>query len=382
MQFLILSCNTGEGHNSAAKAVKEYIESRGDICDIRDALSFWSENNSKLISKGHVFIYRRLPKLFGIGYRFEEKHPPKEYDNSLMYDIVTKGCASLQRSLEESKYDAVICTHVFASMMMTELRLKNSFKMPTYFISTDYTCHPGTSESIVDRYFIAHPSLADDYVRCGLPREKLVASGIPIKEAFYTSHDKRQAKRLLKLPTDEKVILMMCGSMGCGPLEELTEDIPLMLPPKTRLVVICGNNRRLFKSITKKDVPYNMTVVGYTTRMPLYMDAADLILTKPGGLSTTEAANKHLPMIFIDAVPGCETHNLNFFVSRNFAAARSEVDELCCLVCDTIDRPDVLSKIKSALESEFTSHSAEIIYNTICEDIADANDRLQKIPTQ
>ena len=84
MRFLILSCNTGEGHNSAAKAVKEYFESFGDECDIKDALAFWSPEKSKIISKGHVFIYRKMPKLFGVSYRYEENHPPKEGDESLI----------------------------------------------------------------------------------------------------------------------------------------------------------------------------------------------------------------------------------------------------------------------------------------------------------
>ncbi|MEE1329802.1 MAG: hypothetical protein U0K18_01165 [Acutalibacteraceae bacterium] len=81
--MLILSCNTGEGHNSAAKAIKEKFISRNSECDIKDALAFWSPEKSKLISKGHVFIYRKMPTLFGVGYRFEENHPRKTATNHL-----------------------------------------------------------------------------------------------------------------------------------------------------------------------------------------------------------------------------------------------------------------------------------------------------------
>ena len=118
MRFLILSCNTGEGHNSAAKAVKEYFESFGDECDIKDALAFWSPEKSKIISKGHVFIYRKMPKLFGVSYRYEENHPPKEGDESLIYELVIKGCDSLEEFLAGSSYEAVLCTHVFSAMMI------------------------------------------------------------------------------------------------------------------------------------------------------------------------------------------------------------------------------------------------------------------------
>ncbi|MEE1160471.1 MAG: hypothetical protein U0K70_00245, partial [Acutalibacteraceae bacterium] len=102
MRLLILSCNTGEGHNSAARAIKGYLETKNIPCEIRDALAFWSPEKSKIISKGHVFIYRKMPKLFGVSYRFEENHPPKEGDESFIYELVIKGCDSLEEYLSEN----------------------------------------------------------------------------------------------------------------------------------------------------------------------------------------------------------------------------------------------------------------------------------------
>ena len=379
MNVLILSCNTGEGHNSAAKAIKEYIELQGDVCDMRDALSFWSETSSKIISKGHIFIYRRLPKLFGIGYRFEENHPAKDNETSLMYDIVKKGCISLYEALKSSNYDAIICTHVFASMMLTELRNRFNFSLPSYFVATDYTCTPGVSEIISDGYFIPHASVEPDFLRCGVEKDKIIPSGIPIKQAFYSKVEKEEARRQLHLPKDSKIVLMVCGSMGCGPLQVLAEDLPLMLPSNAHLVVICGSNRKLFKSLTRNNNLSNTTIVGYTTRMPLYMDAADLIVTKPGGLSTTEAVNKHLPMVFINAVPGCETHNLNFFIKHNLATTHDDEEDLADLICHLINDPEQLKRIELASASIFKDCAAEIIYNKISKDIAHDTSRLSQI---
>lgn len=369
MNFLILSCNTGEGHNSAAHAIREYFELKGDFAEVKDALSFWSDTNSKIISKGHVFIYRRLPKLFGIGYRFEENHPPKDDENSIMYELVKHGCSALGKALNESSYDAVICTHVFAGMMLTELRLQGKLKLPTYLVSTDYTCAPGVAECVVERYFIPHFSLAPQFVGNGIAEQQLISSGIPIKQSFYNRTAKEEAIKKLGLPQNSRIILMMCGSMGCGPIKALTERLPRILPKEAHLVVICGTNRRLYNSITKNGVPDNMTVVGYTTRMPLYMDAASLLLTKPGGLTTSEAIAKRLPMIFINAVPGCETHNLNFFVSRGVAATRQGEDDLCGIVRYMISNPQLLQSISHSIEKEFAGNSCETIYNTICEDL-------------
>ncbi len=365
MRFLILSCNTGEGHNSAGKAIKEYFENMGNTCDIMDALSFWSKESSKIISKGHIFVYRNLPKLFGISYRFEENHPPKEGDVSLMYEIVTVGCDKLYKFLEKEKYDGVICVHVFSGMMMAKIRKDKKFFVPTYFVATDYTCSPGVSEIDCDLYFIPHKDLIDEFVSCGVKREKIVPSGIPVKQMFYNRISKEEAKRKLKISEDERVILLSCGSMGCGPIKELTEDLPLVLSENVRLVVVCGSNRRLYTSLYKKGIPKNLTVLGFTTRMSLYMDAADVILTKPGGLSSTEGAVKHKPMIFIDAVPGCETRNLNFFVFRDYAATRQTPEDLIALTCNCMLVPEKLEEISKNIAKDFSFNAAQIIYEKI-----------------
>lgn len=373
MQLLILSCNTGEGHNSAAKALKDCFLLHKGSCDIKDALSYWSPEKSKLISKGHVFIYRRLPKLFGVSYRFEENHRPKDGDESLMYDLVTKGCEALYAELRQSSYDAVICTHVFSAMMMTELRRRHNFRLPTYFVATDYTCSPGVGESDLDGYFIPHPALTEEFVKNGVCAQRLIPTGIPVRQAFYEHLTPVEAKRRLHLPEDRRVVLLMCGSMGCGPIRALTGELPELLPDDIQLVVICGNNRRLSRSLTKFELPENLTVIGYTMRMSLYMDAACLSLTKPGGLSSTEACVKHLPMIFIDAVPGCETRNKDFFLLHGLADARKDATELTELVCDYLEHPEKLRDISDALEKSFSGCAAEKIYEYVNKDITHEN---------
>ena len=369
MRLLILSCNTGEGHNSAARALKGYFETQNISCEIKDSLAFWAPEKSKIISKGHVFIYRKMPKLFGISYRFEENHPPKEGDESLIYDLVIRGCDSLYEYLTENTYDAIICTHVFSAMMITELKKRRKCSVKSYFVATDYTCSPGVSQTALDKYFIPHKKLIKEFCENGIPESKLVPSGIPVRMDFYKRTDPKEAKDLLSLPQDRKVVLLMCGSMGCGPIKTLAEYLPQQIPYNSLLVVICGNNRRLYKSLTKYPLPDNMRVLGFTSRMPLYMDAADLILTKPGGLSTTEAAVKALPMLFIDAVPGCETRNIEFFLKNGFADMRDSVLGLCDTVCDLLENDEKLKKMSAVLETEFAGCAAQSISKYIIKDV-------------
>lgn len=369
MRLLILSCNTGEGHNSAARALKGYFETQNISCEIKDSLAFWSPEKSKIISKGHVFIYRKMPKLFGISYRFEENHPPKVGDESLIYDLVIRGCDSLYEYLTENTYDAIICTHVFSAMMITELKKRRKCSVKSYFVATDYTCSPGVSQTALDKYYIPHKKLIKEFCENGIPESKLVPSGIPVRMDFYKRTDPKEAKDLLSLPQDRKVVLLMCGSMGCGPIKTLAEYLPQQIPYNSLLVVICGNNRRLYKSLTKYPLPDNMRVLGFTSRMPLYMDAADLILTKPGGLSTTEAAVKALPMLFIDAVPGCETRNIEFFLKNGFADMRDSVLGLCDTVCDLLENDEKLKKMSAVLETEFAGCAAQSISKYIIKDV-------------
>ncbi len=369
MRFLILSCNTGEGHNSAARAIADSFNEQNIECEILDALAFWSPNKSKVISDGHVLLYKKFPKLFGVGYRFEENHPPKDGNASIMYDIVTKGCKGLKKHLEENEYDGVICTHIFGAMMITELKKRNLTNIKCHFVYTDYTCYPGVSEILCDTHFIAHEKLKEEFIANGTSKESLCASGIPVRKSFYNKIDAAEAKKQLNLPEDKKIVLLTCGSMGCGPIKYITENLPEQLDDNSLLIVICGNNRKLYKSLTKYPLPKNIKVLGYTTKMALYMDAADLILTKPGGLSTTEAAIKALPIIFIDAVPGCETKNIDFFVNNNFADIRKTASELCDLVCDYMKNPDRLKTISDNLSSNFSGCASDIIRDYILKEM-------------
>ncbi len=306
MRVLILSANTGGGHNSCAAALAEQFERMGVACEIEDAISMISEKASGFISWGHSYVYRRLPKLFGTAYRFEERHPPQR-----PYDYFAKGAVRLQEKLLSEHFDAVVCVHVFAGMMMTELRRRYQNHIPCYFVATDYTCSPGVSSLDADAFFIPHRMLFGEFVRREIPAHKLFAAGIPVREPFYEQMEKREARRRLKLPEEGRIVLLGCGSMGCGNLERHAKELANRLPKNVALVVLCGRNEELFRDLDRfaSDVLF---VVGYTNDIPLYFSAADVYLTKPGGLMTTEAIVKRLPMVFVEAVPGCETRNLNF----------------------------------------------------------------------
>ena len=315
MKVLILSCNTGGGHNSAAAAISDYFEKMGSECDIVNALDFLPKARAEFISKGHVLAYKYAPKLYGTGYRISEKLPQNR-----MYEQNAKGADELCKKLFSGSYDVVISVHIFAAMMMTELRVSREIDIPSFFVATDYTCSPGVSEIDADRYFIPHEKLREEFASQGVRPDRIVASGIPVREEFCTHGDKAEARKALGMSPEGRMLLLCCGSMGCGPIRSIALKIGEVMDENDNLVIICGSNRQLEKELqflTGDDI--RIKICGFTDKMSLYMDAADLIITKAGGLSTTEAVMKRLPILYIDAVPGCESRNLAFFTETGMA---------------------------------------------------------------
>lgn len=364
MRILLLTCSTGGGHNSAAAAIRSHCEQRGIECDTRDALLFVSKLHSKVISNGHVYIYRYFPRLFGLGYRFEEKHPPR-----FLYNQMALGAKRFAAFLKDNPYDAIVCTHLFGNMLVTEARKKHGVTTEHYSVITDYGVYPGTTMVDASRYFIAAEQLRDIYVEAGVAKEKLTVSGIPVSPGFLSGIDKRTARRDLGLQEDGKLVLLFSGSIGCGKLNRKAPELEKQLPDSTRLVIICGNNTRVFKQLRKSCTPQT-TVVGFTNRVAEYMAAADLCVAKPGGLSTTEMWAIGLPMVLMLSVPGCETHNMKHFEDLGVAVGTDNWDE-AIRWADQLIRDDTrLAEMRERLKRVPYPGGAAVVIDTVLADLA------------
>lgn len=365
MRTLILSCNTGEGHNSCAKAIKEVYDAKGEVCQIEDALGFISKRVSRFISSWHTRIYRHCPGWFRRGYGYSEQHPVLFQERSLVYRLLTKGAEGIYRLICEENYDTVICTHVFPALMMTEvLKRYPMMQLRTGFVATDYTCSPSTEISDLDVYFIPDAALAEEFIQKGVPKEKLVGSGIPIRQMFCQNLEKETAKSQFNIPGQQKHLLMMCGSMGCGPMARLASAVAERLEENWALTVVCGTNRRLYGQLSRRfaSLP-NVHVRGYVADMSALMDSADLYLTKPGGISVTEAADKSLPMVFIDAVAGCEEYNKEYFLAVGGAAAGADVDGLADVCYSLLAEDAARDEMVKALSRQRKEDAAAMIYD-------------------
>ncbi|MGM9662353.1 MAG: glycosyltransferase [Oscillospiraceae bacterium] len=360
MKILILTCNTGEGHNSTAAAIQEELRRQGAECDTADALAFLSPRISSLVSGAHVMIYRKAPRVFAAGYRMEEKHVSKR-----LFRVLFSETDKLENYLLRGGYDGVVCAHVFPGLMMTNLRRAGRLTVPQFFVATDYTCSPGVGEMLMDAWFIPQAELTEEFVSCGVPRDRIVVSGIPARSCFSQRGSRKEARRALGLPETGRMALLCCGSMGCGPMEKLAEGLSEELPADAFLTVVCGTNEHLRQTLEERALARTF-VVGFTREMERYMDAADLYLTKAGGLSTTEALMKGLPLLYVDAVGGCEMRNRDFMLRHGFALGAESNRELPALAADCLRQPERLEEMLRRREGAFCGHAAAVVAEYVC----------------
>lgn len=355
MKIAVLTCSTGGGHNSAGSAIREQCLSLGAECDLINALDFMPKLESDVITKGHVLVYKKAPKLYGAAYRFEETHPPKTIE------LICKAAAvKLHPFLRERGYDAVVCVHVFPAVMVSHIRKEHGRSFRSYFVATDYTCSPGVDMTQMDGYFIPR-DLTQEFMQCGLPEESLTETGIPVNSVCYERQEKASVRQALGLDPDMRQVVLSCGSMGCGPMRSLAVWLAKALPEDVELTVICGSNRRLQRDLAILKHKERVRVLGFTDQMPQWLHAADILLGKPGGLTSTEAMTIGVPFICINAVPGCESRNRQYFVRRGLAVTANHVPGLVELTQSLLNDPEACRDMVNRQREAFSKPAAEQI---------------------
>lgn len=325
MKILILTTDTGGGHNAAAKALREEITGRGDECIIKDCLSFIPKAARKGITSGHVFAYRYTPRIYGKFYDMQTRH-----DNKAVFNVLEPYVSRLWKYISYEGMDCVISVHVFGAVMMTVLRKKNKFAIPSFFVATDYTCSPAVNMLDVDRFFIP-AGTGDIFTAAGIDGARLEETGIPVSKAFYAPFDRKEEKRRLGLDPERKIAVLSAGSMGCSFIRKLA----IMISKTDRdvtVAVLCGSNKSMYKQISGCRKKESIIPVPFTKEMDRWMKAADVFVTKAGGITTTEAATVHVPLVLINAVPGLETHNIDFFVKNRLAETADSNQEAVGIV--------------------------------------------------
>ncbi len=316
MKGLIFSITTGQGHNQTAKVLAESLEKNGVECKYMDVYEYINPRLSESLSKLYLMSTKSMPKIYGSGYRLMEK---RDVNNSHVLPKLTNILLArrLLKLVRAEKPDFIICTHVFAALLVTYLTGHIDINVHTIGIVTDFTIHPYWEDTELDYYVTASELLTYQGTKKKIPEDKFKAFGIPIDPKFSKRRSKAEAFDELGIPR-KRTILVMSGSMGFGNVLDEIQDLD-KLDFDFQIVTICGNNKKLKEQIDKLNLKKTIYNYGYVNNVDVFMDAADCIVTKPGGLTTSEALAKDLPMMMNNPVPGQEDRNVEFLLNAGAA---------------------------------------------------------------
>ena len=376
MKVLILSCNTGGGHNAAAQAIAEAIREHGECAEVLDYLSLAGKGVSKLVGDGYVKVVKKAPAMFGVAYKLGMvvsrlmKKSPVYYANARM-------ARYLEEYLQENPVDAIVMPHLYPAETITYMR-RNGFALPlTVAVMTDYTCIPFWEETDCDYYITPHKKLHPEIIKRGIPAYKLKAFGIPVSRQCREDISREQARDMLGLEQEKKYFLLAAGSMGTKAIVHILELLLAMRSKKENLVVICGSNQKLKKKLQQKyKNRKEVRLVGYTKKMPLYLKACDVIFTKPGGLTSTEAAVSGIPIVHIRPIPGCETKNVEFFQKHGMSIGKRSFVGQVRAGEKLLDREKLRVEMQEAQKKNSRPEAAERICKLLEELVGKANEMI------
>lgn len=322
MKLLILSASTGNGHLSAAKAVRLYAEEHYADIDVKevDYLKYVSFTLDRLISGGYANLVKVLPMLYG-----------KLYDNAKnknlekIVELLNKiGLSKMEELIAEFKPDVVLCTHPFPLETLSIFKERESLDLPVMAIITDYTIHPKWIYHNVDAYIIPNEDFISDVIDLGIPEEKIYPFGIPISESFFnvSEADVNSFMSEFALIHDTPTILIMNGGMGLTDITETFKEV-MSIDKNFQLIVCAGKDEETISSLKEiyrdMNTDKKVVIMGYTDKINMLMSISDVLVSKPGGLTVTEAMHMSLPIVIKLPIPGQEKENTEYLLNCGIA---------------------------------------------------------------
>ncbi|MDP4143465.1 MAG: glycosyltransferase [Bacillota bacterium] len=349
MRALILSVSAGGGHGNAAQAVKNYIlkhEPHSHI-DIIDVIRYINPILDKVIIGSYLKTIKITPSLYGKIY----KHTYKDSDDSFstvsskFNEILS---SRLLPAIQKSKPDVIICTHFFPTEMISVLKLKNKLNVPMVCILTDYAPHPIWIHPAVDTYIVPNSDIIEEMAERGVDKDSIKDYGIPINPNFVKKYNRDETLRELELSPYKKTILIMGGSLGMGKIGIIYNQIS-QIDKDIQIIVITGSNKKLFSKLKELSEYSNKptSILGYTKDVNKYMQASDLLITKPGGLTITEAIASHVPLALFSPIPGQEEKNQEFLLKHNLAINLGDGSNCKRIIEELISSPSILEAMKA-----------------------------------
>ena len=352
-RVLLLSASSGAGHVRAAQALEKAFLARGD-CSVAhmDALAHVSKLFQRMYDKAYISMVRRAPELMGLLYKRTDQ-PWRHPRPRLALDRLNT--QPMIRMLKREQPDLCIATHFLPAEILAWLIAKKKLVARNAIVVTDYDVHALWLCQTVDRYYLALPESAEYLARIGIPREKLRVTGIPVDPVFEKPVSQGEARRKFGLDDEARVLLIAAGGYGLGPVEQLVKDL-LALNRPWQIVAIAGKSEKLRKRLEEvakragklAEGKPRLVAVGFTNDMDQYMAAADLLIGKAGGLTTSEALARGLPMALVEPIPGQEARNADHLLEAGAAIRCNNLPAAAWKIAVLLDQPERLAGMRRA----------------------------------
>jgi processive 1,2-diacylglycerol beta-glucosyltransferase len=327
-KILILHASVGAGHARAAKAVAAALalESPETHAVVVDALDLARPLFRRVYGRGYLELVEKAPALFGFLFELTDRRPgPRALGDRLRGAVQRWGAGELADLLARGGWDAVVNTHFLGPELIAALRLSGRLSAPSLTVVTDYDAHRIWAQEPTARYCVASPVAAASLRAHGVPGAAIEITGVPVDPAFSVPADRAAARRSFGLSAGGiPVVVQAAGGQGTGPIEDVYRALLASAVP-SELVVVCGRNEDGRRSLMKIRPPsrHRVKILGFTDRMRELMAAADLLVTKPGGLTVSEALACGLPMALVSPIPGQEERNADYLL-ENGAAVKAD----------------------------------------------------------
>ncbi len=358
MKVMLLSVSAGYGHHATAKALSDMLSAKGAEVETLDVYQYISRAVQKTIDKGYLFSSKHMPELYRLVYALAENHGTTYFDMSKlnMLNIVNAlGSTRFHHILGEFAPDVIVCTHVFAAQLMNEMTRRGMVSAPVIGVVTDYTIHPFWEDVPLVRYIVTASELLTQLAaKRGINPNRILPFGIPIHPKFNSQIAKADACMQLGLDSAQPTLLMMGGSMGYSNSKRLIRQLSVLGMP-LQILAVCGNNKKQYQQLLDLledwDSPCTLHPYGFVDNVEVMMSAADCIITKPGGLTVSEALAKNLPMILVDPIPGHEERNVEFLVNNGMAALVTRTFSLEEAIYHLYKNPVRLRTVRETMEA-------------------------------
>lgn len=367
-KILVLSVSAGAGHVRAAEALVEQFSSDQLAPEIvhLDILKYTSKAMRTLYSRAYFDVAKAAPELLGWIYDYLDK-PWKNENRIRALELLN--ISLLVKVLERIQPDVVVSTHFLPADIITYLRRKKKYSCPQAVVLTDFDAHALWLNRDVDLYCAACEEERAYLIALGMPPDKVVTTGIPIHPVFAREKDTAAMRRKHGLPADKPVILVSAGGFGITNIEHIVEALTRIASPVT-IVALCGSNTGAAEVITRtfsaRSSVHTVLAVGHTTEMDEYMSAADLMIGKPGGLTSSEVLAKHLPMIIVNPIPGQEERNADYLLEHGTAWKCNNIPALSYKVEALLHSPTAVATMKRSAADIATPFAAKAVSAALC----------------